>query len=167
MADILIEKEATELGEDTLKNRYLTFPILDELYGIEIKYVTQIVGIQRITVMPEMPYFMKGIINLRGQIIPVIDMRVRFGKPEKEYDDRTCVIIINYDKLRLGLITDSVSEVMTILDSDIEPLPNFNVTKGYIKGIGKVSNNVVLLINCEKLLSEEEKDVIISEDLNQ
>ena len=97
--------------------------------------------------------------------MPVIDMRVRFGKPEKEYDDRTCVIIINFDNLRLGLITDSVSEVMTIMDSNIEPLPNFSVTKGYIKGIGKVANNVVLLVNCDKLLSEEEKEVIISEDM--
>ena len=161
MADILFDKE--ELGEDTMKNRYLTFPILDELYGIEIKYVTQIVGIQRITVMPEMPHFMKGIINLRGQIIPVIDMRIRFGKPEKEYDDRTCVIIIDFDKLRLGLITDSVSEVMTILDSNIEPLPSFSVSKGYIKGIGKVANNVVLLVNCDKLLSEDEINEIKTE----
>jgi purine-binding chemotaxis protein CheW len=151
--------QATDI-EDTLKGRYLTFPILDETYGVEIKYVTQIISIQKITEVPEMPYFMKGIINLRGRIVPVIDIRLRFNKPEKEYDDRTCVIIIDFSGQHIGLITDSISEVMTINDGDIEPLPDYGTGRGYIKGIGKASDSVVLLIDCHKLLSDTELESI-------
>jgi purine-binding chemotaxis protein CheW len=152
--------ENAQAEEDTLKGRYLTFPVLDEIYGVEIKYVTQIISIQKITEMPEMPVFMKGIINLRGRIVPVIDIRLRFNKPEKEYDDRTCVIIIDLNGQHIGLITDSISEVMTIDDEDIEPLPDFGTGRGYIKGIGKKSDSVVLLIDCQKLLSDTELESI-------
>ncbi len=132
-----------EQSEDTLKDRFLTFPIINENYGIEIKYVTQIIGIQTITEVPEMPYYMKGIINLRGKITPMIDMRLRFGKPSREYDDRTCVIVINFNGKSVGLIVDRVSEVMTIQGSEIDSLP-VTSGSGYIKGIG------------DRLLSEEE-----------
>jgi purine-binding chemotaxis protein CheW len=165
MSSILDEGKALsgaagEAGEDTMKGRYLTFPIQNESYGLEISYVKQIIGIQKMTEVPEMPYFMKGIINLRGVIIPLIDMRLRFGKPEREYDDRTCIIIVDVSGMRLGLITDSVSEVATIAEEDIEPLPGFNSARGYIKGIGKTAGGVVLIIDCEKLLSESELESI-------
>jgi purine-binding chemotaxis protein CheW len=151
------EDETTALGqnEDTLKGRFLTFPILNETYGIEIKYVTQIVGIQAITQVPEMPFFIKGIINLRGKIVPMIDMRLRFGMPEREYDDRTCIIVINFVGKTVGLIVDRVSEVMTIQEGDIDTLP-VSSGSGYIKGIGKTDAGIILLIDCSKLLSEDE-----------
>ena len=157
MADI--NKDAIEeLEEDTQKGRFLTFSIGDESYGIEIRYVTEIIGIQTITEIPELPEYIKGVINLRGKIIPVMDVRLRFKKAPKEYNDRTCVIVIDVNDISIGLIVDSVSEVLTIPDEDILEPPKLNKSfqNRYIKNIGKVGNGIKLLIDCEKLLSEDE-----------
>ena len=156
MADII--DKATELEEDTLKNRYLTFSIGQEVYGIEIRYVIEIVGIQKITAILELPQYVKGIINLRGKIIPVMDVRLRFKKEPKDYNDRTCVIVIDVKGTSIGLIVDTVSEVISIPEQDIVEPPQMNkgVSNKYIKKIGKVGNDVKLLIDCEKLLTEDE-----------
>lgn len=146
-----------ELEEDTQKGKFLTFALGDEYYGIEIIFVTEIVGIQPITVIPELPNFIKGIINLRGKIIPVMDARLRFKKEPIPYNDRTCIVVIDFKDLAIGLIVDAVAEVLTIEDEDIVPPPNIN--KGgrkYIKGVGKCTDNVTLLLDCEKLLDEKE-----------
>ncbi len=155
-----LEKGADDPKNDALKGRYLTFTVLGETYGIEISCVKQIIGIQNITEMPEMPempFYMKGVVNLRGKIIPVIDMRLRFGKPAKEYDDRTCIIIVDADGTgrSFGLITDSVSEVSSIGSEDIEPPPVGVAAQGYIRGIGKTASKAVFLIDCARLLSED------------
>ena len=146
-----------ELEEDTQKGKFLTFTLGEEYYGIEIIFVTEIVGIQPITEIPELPDFIKGIINLRGKIIPVMDARLRFKKETMLYDDRTCIVVIDFKEVTIGLIVDAVSEVLTIEDDNIVPPPNLN--KGgrkYIKGVGKCLNNVTLLLDCEKLLDENE-----------
>lgn len=152
-----------ENEEDTQKGRYLTFLLGKETYGIEILYVTEIIGIQEITEMPEMPDYAKGIINLRGKIIPVMDVRLRFKKEPKEYDDRTCVIVINFDGFMIGLVVDSVSEVITIEDNEISEIPNMDQgnSRGYVKNIGKIGQSVVLLLDCKKLLSTEEQENLI------
>lgn len=149
-----------EMEEDTQKDKYLTFIIGNECYGIEIRYVTEIVGLQAITEIPEQKDYIKGIINLRGKIIPVIDVRIRFKKEPKEYNDRTCVIVVDIKELSIGLIVDSVAEVLNIPEKDIVDPPQVNKETGnrYIKKIGKVQNNVKLLLDCEKLLSESELD---------
>lgn len=149
-----------ELGEDTQKNKYLTFSLDREAYGIEIKYVTEIIGLQAITRVPELPDYIKGIINLRGKIIPLMDVRLRFRKPEKQYDDRTCVIVIDIDDLFIGLIVDMVTEVMNIDDDDIVPTPDFGTgaSNRFVRGIGKVGEDVKLLLDCRNLLSEDEMD---------
>jgi purine-binding chemotaxis protein CheW len=156
MADLI--ENTVELEEDTLKNRYLTFSIGNESYGIEVRYVTEIIGIQAITEIPELPGYIKGIINLRGKIIPVMDVRLRFKKEPREYNDRTCIIVIDIRDISIGLIVDTVSEVITILEQDIVEPPKMN--KGfqnrYIKNIGKVENDVKLLLDCEKLLTDDE-----------
>lgn len=159
MADVLLQEELME-EEDTQKGKYLTFNIGTEFYGIEVRYVTEIIGIQVITEVPELPEYIKGIINLRGKIIPVMDVRLRFKKPSKEYNDRTCVIVVDIQDISVGLIVDSVSEVITIPDQDIVEPPQMNKGFGnkYIKKIGKVGNDVKLLLDCEKLLSEEEME---------
>ncbi len=162
MADIVdnvIENNA-EMEEDTQKDRYLIFSLGKEYYGIDIRYVTEIIGIQPITEIPELPDYMKGIINLRGKIIPVMDVRIRFKKEPREYNDRTCIIVFEIQDTLIGLIADSVAEVLTIPEQDIVEPPQ--MSKGsnnkYIKKIGKVGNNVRLIIDCEKLLSERELD---------
>lgn len=149
--------------EDTQKGKYLTFALNNELYGIEIKYVTEIIGIQQIVQVPELPVYFKGIINLRGKIIPVMDVRLRFNKEYKDYNDRTCVIVIDIRDISMGLIVDSVSEVLTIPASDIVPPPEVSKTGNrYINGIGKVGNEVKLLLNCDKLLYDDEVDTIMN-----
>jgi len=156
MAEIL-DKNVEMEEEDTQKGKYLTFVVGNEVYGIEIRYVTEIIGIQAITEVPELPVYIKGIINLRGKIIPVMDVRLRFNKEPKEYNDRTCVVVVDIGDISIGLIVDSVSEVLTIPDEDIVPPPQVNkVQNHYIKAIGKVDNKVSLLLDCEKLLNEDE-----------
>ncbi len=158
MANIM--ENTLEMEEDTQKDRYLTFILGNECYGIEIKYVTEIIGIQAITEIPELPEYVRGIINLRGKIIPVIDVRVRFKKESKEYNDRTCVIVVDIKELSIGLIVDSVAEVLTIPEQDLVDPPQMNkeANNRYIKKIGKVGNAVKLLLDCEKILTENELD---------
>ncbi|HEX3011119.1 MAG TPA: chemotaxis protein CheW [Syntrophomonadaceae bacterium] len=156
MSEIL--EEAWE-EEDTQKGKFLTFVVGREEYGIEIRFVTEIIGgIQMITEVPEVPDYVKGIINLRGKIIPVIDVNLRFKKDAKEYNDRTCIIVIDINDLSVGLIVDNVAEVLSIADDDIVPPPNTRAGfhNRYIKGIGKVGTAVKLLLDCDKLLGDED-----------
>lgn len=151
LEDLMLEEE------DTQKGKYLTFSLGSEFYGIEIKHVTEIIGIQPVTEIPELPEHIKGIINLRGKIIPVMDVRLRFKKPYMEYNDRTCVIVIDIKDVSVGLIVDSVSEVLSIDEEEIVSPPD--VKKGgnkYIKAIGKVGDEIKLILDCDKLLSDDE-----------
>lgn len=155
--DSVITQEIIEQEEDTQKDKFLTFSLRSEFYGIEIMYVTEIIGIQVITEVPELPDYIKGIINLRGKIIPVMDVRLRFKKEQREYNDRTCIVVVDIKGMFIGLIVDSVSEVISIPEQDIVPPPELSrVSNGYIKGIGKVGNEVKLILDCNKLLNDEE-----------
>ncbi len=147
-----------ELNEDTQKGRYLIFALGQEMFGIEIEHVIEIVGIQTITVIPDMPDYVKGIINLRGKIIPLMDVRIRLNKESVEYNDRTCVIVVDINDELIGLIVDRVSEVLSIPEQDtVEPPTIHNGTSNrYIKKIGKVGSEVKLLLDCSKLLKEDE-----------
>lgn len=149
-----------EVEEDTQKDRYLTFLIGEECYGFEIKYVTEIIGIQAITEIPELPEYVRGIINLRGKIIPVMDVRLRFKKESLEYSDRTCVIVVDIKDISIGFIVDRVAEVLSIPEDDIVDPPQIQkgINNRYIKKIGKVGNAVKLLLDCEMLLTEQEPE---------
>jgi purine-binding chemotaxis protein CheW len=146
--------------EDTQKGKFLTFTIGSEAYGLEIKYVTEIIGIQEISEVPQLPEYIRGIINLRGKIIPVMDVRLRFKKPAREYNDRTCIIVVDIKEVSVGLIVDAVSEVMIIQEQDVVAPPDLNKgannSNRYIKGIGKVGSEVKLLLDCNKLLNDDE-----------
>ncbi len=148
--------------EDTQKGKYLTFVLGNESYGIGIEYVTEIIGILPITEVPELPIFIRGIMNLRGRIIPVMDMRLRFKKEFVDYDERTCIIVVDILDSSVGLIVDSVSEVTNIADTDIvdQPMLSSGVSNKYIKSIGKVGNEVKLLLDCEKLLTPSELETL-------
>lgn len=160
MSEIFEEKQGME--EDTQQGRFLTFTLEDEVYGIEIRYVTEIIGIQSITKVPEVPEYVKGIINLRGKIIPVIDVRLKFGKEPMEYNDRTCIVVIDIAQVSVGLIVDNVDEVLTINEEDIAPPPpnKTGFENRYIKGIGKTGDRVQLLLDCERLLKNDEMEII-------
>lgn len=154
--------EIVETAEDTQRGKFLTFSIGKEAYGFEIKYVTEIIGIQEITEVPELPIYVKGIINLRGKIIPVMDVRLRFKKEPREYNDRTCIVVIDIRDISIGLIVDHVAEVVVIAPENIVPPPAIKTGfhNRYIKGIGKVGNEVKLLLDCDKLLNDEEVDTL-------
>lgn len=157
MAEEMREFDAEE--EDTQRGKYLTFYLGGEEYGIEISLVTEIIGIQPVTEVPEVPDYIKGIINLRGKIIPVMDVRLRFKKPFLDYNDRTCVIVIESRQIMLGLIVDGVTEVLEISDENIVPPPEIKSSQNkYIKGIGKAGGAVKLLLDCDKIFNEEDEE---------
>ncbi len=150
------------IEEDTQKGKYLTFSLGKEAYGIGIEHVTEIIGILPITEVPELPNFIRGIMNLRGRIIPVMDVRLKFKKEFVEYNERTCIIVVDIKENSVGLVVDSVSEVTNIADEDIveQPMLSSGVSNKYIKSIGKVGNEVKLLLDCEKLLSQSDLETL-------
>lgn len=153
-----VYEKAMQTDHIAQHGEYLTFVLDKEVFGIDIGFVTEIVGMQKISEIPESPDYVKGIINLRGKIIPVIDMRLKFKKSPAEYNDRTCIIVIEIQDIPVGLIVDVVNEVNTIPDSAIVPPPSFKTgfQNRYIKGIGKSGEEIRLLLDCERLLGEEE-----------
>jgi purine-binding chemotaxis protein CheW len=147
-----------ELDEDTQKDKFLTFRIGKESYGIEIRHVTEIVVMQDITEVPDMPDFITGVINLRGKVISVMDVRRRFGLEPREFDERTCIIVVDINEMSIGLIVDTVNEVLNIPQDQIDPPPRTHsgIKSNYIQGMGKVDNQVKILLDVEKILYEEE-----------
>jgi purine-binding chemotaxis protein CheW len=140
-------------------NKYLLFNIGDEVYGISIVQVTEIIEVQRITEVPDMPVFMKGVINLRGKVIPVMDLRLRFGMSERPYDDRTCIVIVNVEDQLLGFIVDTVAEVRDIPENDIQPAPSFRDDQErdrYISGLGKVGEEVKILLDINRIMGKKD-----------
>ncbi|HKP96747.1 MAG TPA: chemotaxis protein CheW [Fibrobacteria bacterium] len=146
--------EMDEAEEDTQKDKYLTFHLGSEDYGIEIRHVTEIIGIQKITVVPEMPEFIKGVINLRGKIIPVMDVRSRFRLPARAYDERTCVIVVEINESAVGLVVDTVSEVADIPESQIESAAGLKGPReaAFIQGIGKIGDDIKIILDVNRLL---------------
>jgi purine-binding chemotaxis protein CheW len=150
-----LEQASTQ--EDTQKGKYLTFALGSEQYGLEIRHVTEIINLQPITVVPEVPAYIKGIINLRGTIIPVMDVRLRFRKESRDYNDRTCIIVVRCEDATIGLIVDSVAEVSNIADADIVDPPGWNSEGSrYIQGVGKVNGSVKLLLDCSRLIGDDD-----------
>ena len=158
----------TELQEkngfdDTMHGQLLIFSVDEENFGIDIKYVTEIISIQPINRLPEVDGYIKGIINLRGKIIPVIDMRLKFNKEEAGYTDRTCIVVIEAQQIIAGLIVDRVVEVMKIEDENIVPPPELQagIHNSYLSGIGKKDSSVYLLLDCEMLFNGKETEVLL------
>ncbi len=141
----------------TRGGKYLTFSLANEEYGLEILKVREIIGIMDITAVPQMPEYVKGVINLRGKVIPVIDLRLKFGLPPAEYTDQTCIIVVDIGSLT-GIIVDTVQEVLDIEATQIDPPPPLgaNVDTSFILGLGKVKDEVKILLDVDKVLSSEE-----------
>ncbi|PJZ67566.1 purine-binding chemotaxis protein CheW [Leptospira wolffii] len=159
--DLLLEEDESE-DEDTLENKYLVFSLSDREYGIEIKYIIEIIGMQPITEVPDMPAFIKGVINLRGKVVPLIDVRLRFHMDEIPYTEKTCVIILNIEGENLGLIVDTVREVVAIPVENTEPAPKMGDGEAnrFIALFGKVADSVKILLDVRKLLRYDELEVI-------
>lgn len=145
-----------------IQGKFLTFKLVNEEYGLEILRVKEIIGIMTVTTLPQTPPFVKGVINLRGKVIPVIDLRLKFGLPEKEYDEKTCIIVVevncsNFDT-QMGIIVDAVSEVLNVAIDDLEPKPNFGLSLNtdFILGMSKGKDNVRTLLDINKVLSSDD-----------
>ena len=159
-----------EESEDTQANKYLFFRISKESYGIGIRHIIEIIELQAISTVPDMPAYVRGVINLRGKVIPIVDLRLRFDMDERDYDDRTCIIVTEIDSILIGFIVDTVEEVMEILENAIEPPPRFKSASGrerYISGMGKVGDSVKILIDVEKIVRDEEIKAIAKEGSGQ
>ena len=143
-------------------DKYLTFALAGEEYGIDILKVKEIIGIMPITTIPQMPNFLKGVINLRDQVIPVVDLRLKFELASIGYTDRTCIIVVEVTnaerKVPMGIVVDSVSEVLNIDTEDIEAVPTIEeaIKVKYILGIAKIKDSVKILIDVDKILSNKE-----------
>lgn len=154
-----VELEIT--GEkDAQKGKYVTFQSGSEYYGLKIQYVNEIIVFQDITEIPETADYIKGLINLRGKIIPVIDVRLRFGQEPFPYTDRTCIIVISVQSNVVGLIVEKIAEVVEIPDNHILPSPSLGRSEKkqgrFVYAVGKVGDDVKLLLDPDKLLSDED-----------
>ena len=139
------------------ESKYLTFKLTDEEYGVEILKVREIIGVMDITAVPRMPIYMKGVINLRSKVIPVVDLRLKFGLEEIEYTEETCIIVVDVGK-EIGIIVDTVCEVLDIKGENVEPPPAMgrSVDTSFILGMGKVGDDVKILLNIDKVLTTDE-----------
>ena len=140
------------ITEDAQKDKYLTFSMNDELFAIEMKFVIEIIKMQEITELPNVQPAIKGVINLRENVIPVMDLRLRFGKEEIGYHDRTCIIVVKVKELVIGIIVDKVEEVLTMLEEDVVDAPEINKDEKCIKGIGKSGEAIKIILDCEELV---------------
>ena len=145
---------------DTQKGKYVTFKSGAEYFGLKIQYVNEIIVFQEITKIPESEDYIKGLINLRGKIIPVIDVRLRFKQEPFEYTDRTCIIVVNVKNVVVGLIVEQIAEVVEIQEENIIPSPSVGKAdksqNKYVYAIGKVGDQVKLLLDPDRLLNDEE-----------
>jgi len=150
---------ATEGGSG---GKYLTFSLQNEEYGLEILKVREIIGLMDITSVPQTPEYVAGVINLRGKVIPVVDLRLKFGMPHEEFTDQTCIIVVEVQASKgqalVGIIVDTVSEVLDIRGADIEPAPEFGETidTSFILGMGKVKEEVKILLDIDRVIRDSD-----------
>ncbi len=149
-----------------LAGKYLTFRLGEEEYGLEILKVQEIIGMQEITSIPRTPDFMKGVINLRGKVIPVVDLRLKFGMAEAEVSRKTCIIVVQISQesgnIIMGIVVDEVSEVLEIGSEEIEPAPSFGsrLDTNFILGMARTDKAVKILLDLEKILSHDELETV-------
>jgi purine-binding chemotaxis protein CheW len=160
MASAVVEKpETSAAAADRRAGKYLTFVLGREEFAIRVLRVREIMGIQDITAVPQTPAYVKGVINLRGKVIPVVDLRLKFSLPEMEYTQRTCIIVVQVQaggvSLQTGIVVDEVSEVLTLAASDIEDTPDFGegAAAAYLLGMAKVKGKVKILLDIDQVLS--------------
>lgn len=154
---MVMEENLVNTVMDDLQGKFLTFHIDDTIYGIELLHVIEIISVQNATRIPNVPAYIKGIINLRGKIVPVIDVRLKFKQPERAYDEKTCIIVVVIEDMQVGLIVDRVSEVATVDQAELANPPELGTTSNekYLQSIATVGEKVVLNIDCYKFFHSD------------
>jgi purine-binding chemotaxis protein CheW len=154
--------ETIATKKEVIEGKFLTFVLGSEEYGIEILRVREIIKLMDITTVPQTPDYMKGVINLRGKVIPVIDLRMKFSMPEEEHTQETCVIVVEVNSTSIGIIVDSVSEVLDIKSGEIEETPSLGqgIDTDFIMGLGKAKDKIIILLDIERVLSSEEMEIV-------
>ena len=153
--------------ENSKAGKYLTFKLADEDYGISLLKVREIIGMMPITSVPRTPEFVKGVINLRGKVIPVTDLRLRFDMPAIDYNDRTCIIVVEVagqeSTVQMGIVVDAVTEVLPVQDQEIEPAPEFgaSVDTRYILGMANMEGAVKIMLDIDRVLTQAEIDALV------
>jgi purine-binding chemotaxis protein CheW len=144
--------------DDTIDNMFLTFQVEKETYAVNIARVTEIVGMQRISEIPDVPHYIKGAMNLRGKVIPVMDQRLRFEMQPREYGERTTIIVLDLEGVPTGLVVDQVADVLTIPPDKIDPPPHWlhNGRQGIVKGLGKLNDQVSIILDVPHLLYDKQ-----------
>lgn len=160
------ENEAFEAGHDIAGGKFLSFFLGKEEYAIEILKVQEIIGLMPITPVPRMPKYIRGVLNLRGKIVPVMNLRVRFELPEVEDTDETCVIVVQEGQYLMGVLVDKVSEVSDIKSIEIEEVPSFGIqgNSEYLLGIGKVKDFVKMIVDVHKVLFDVPEEILDSKE---
>ncbi|MFC7703591.1 chemotaxis protein CheW [Plastorhodobacter daqingensis] len=142
--------------ENAIDDMYLTFALAEEEYGVAISAVTEIVGMQHIMEVPDVPAYIRGVINLRGKVVPLMDARLRFGLPDQPYDERTVIIVLDRGDAPVGMIVDAVSEVREILPERIDAPINLGRSgRSFVRGLARLDDRVAILLDIEQLLSAE------------
>ncbi len=150
------------MEQDSRAGKYLIFHLGNEEFGTEVLKVREIMGLQDITTVPQTPTYVKGVINLRGKVIPVVDLRLKFGFPPEEYSARTCIIVVRTTQgdqdLMIGIVVDGVAEVLSLTGAEIEDTPDFGagVATPYLKGMAKIKGKVKILLDIDRVLSASE-----------
>ena len=167
MEEATNNKEQKTAAAADREGKYLTFSMANEEYGIGILKVKEIIGMMAVTMVPQTPSYVKGVINLRGKIIPVVSLRLKFGLEEIDYTDRTCIIVVEVKtgagSVLMGIVVDEVSEVLNIRSAEIEDTPTFGTSlkTDFILGMAKTGNRVKILLDIDKVISGQEMETVL------
>lgn len=159
---LVANQPSTAAAADTRAGKYLTFQLANEEFGIRVLKVREIMGLQEITAVPQTPLHIKGVINLRGKVVPVIDLRLKFGLDAAEYTQRTCIIVTQVQgesgSILMGIVVDGVSEVLNLTAAEIEDTPDFGeaIASHYLLGMAKVKGKVKILLDIDRVLSSQD-----------
>ncbi len=160
----MAQRHATQEAPTSKEGKYLTFALAEEEYGLEILKVREIIGYIDVTAVPQTPHYVKGVVNLRGQVIPVVDLRAKFGMETTEVTDQTCIIVVEIRQgsrtYSTGIVVDRVQEVLDIASQDIEDAPQFgaSVNTDFLLGMGKVQGAVKMLLDIDRVLAGDRLD---------
>ena len=162
MASTATMSEPAAVQSEIRAGKYLTFHLVQEEFGVRVLKVREIMGLQEITAVPQTPAHVKGVINLRGKVIPVVDLRLKFGLPQQEYSQRTCIIVVQMSgqagPMLIGIVVDGVAEVLNLAAADIEDTPDFGdgTATPYLLGMAKVKDKVKILLEIDRVLTSQD-----------